>query len=401
VAMRTLILFFAVAVALAGCGDPLPAGDRVDADPLSGLIEQANEQTLFHQIELKVSTPLAAGMIYVYQYLQGEVSLLESRRYDNPDPELNLAYSAPVSSDDSAVLVHIVAAGLSAGRPDEYVCFAALDHSTSRHNASIACDLASTVTYYLAGDSVGMSGEHPFHDIEYRLPLWKALNEVRENDVVAFYVSVFGTLQNTLAGMGRDRFDQTRHSLRPVMETIITQFVDQYQRQGHITSTDLVTIANAVIDNALPIERITRYQTIYDTYAHIEDVGLKNTGGSLTQKVSQIELLTMASEVGRFYLRSSPFEMSDYRTHIVQNIRHHDSDTGLQIRWDPIPHMYGYNTYFNGQYLGYTRIPELQLESGAKGTVTIKAVGYAGEFDGVHHELAELSLLAGVSADAE
>ena len=176
---------------------------------------------------------------------------------------------------------------------------------------------------------------------------------------------------------------------------------DRYQRQGHASSTDLIDITNAVSDNSLPIERVTRYQTIFDSYAHIEDVNLKNTGGSLTKKVREVELLSMESELGRFYLRHSPFEMSDFRTHVVQNIRHHDSDREMLVVWDPIPHMYGYNLYFNGQHVGYTRLPELRLPSGATGTVTIKAVGYAGEFDGVHHELAELSLLAGAPNDAE
>ena len=395
------ILWIIMVLSLASCGGSGPEPGASDTDLLTGLIEHADERTLFHQVELTLETHLSSGRIHTYLYLEGEVLPLEVRRFDNPRPSLNLGYNAPLSSEQSALFVQIVPAGLSAGRPDEFVCFAIVNHITTRHNFNVQCDLASTVTYYLAADRVGRSGEHPFHDMEVRLPFWLALYEARENDVIGFYISMFGTLQNSLAGMGRDRFDPERHSLRPVMETIVAQFIDRYQRQGHASASELVAIANAVTDFSLPLERLTRYQTIFDAYAHVEDIDLKNTGGSLTHKVRELELLSMSSELGRFFLRDSPYEMSDYRTHIVQNIHHQESDESMVIRWDPLPHMYGYNTYFNGQHVGYTRLPELQLPNGAQGTVTIKAVGYAGEFDGVHHELSGLSLLAGVTTDVD
>jgi len=398
---KILSLVSILGLMLAGCGKSSPDDAPIETDPLTGLMEQANEQTLFHQIKLDLTTPLTSGQIHLYRLLDQDVAQLETRRFDHPNPSINLGYSAPLSIESSAVLVHIVTGGLTAGRPDEFMCFAEVDHSTTRHNYELACDLASTVTYYLSGEAIGRSGQHPFHDIKARLPLWSAMIGARENDVVAFYVSIFGTLQNALAGLGRKRFDPARHSLRPIMETIVAQFIDRYQRQGHASVADIVDIANAVTDSALPLERLARYQTVFEAYAHVEDIDLKNTGGSLTQRVRELELLSMASELGRFYLRDSPFEMSDYRTHVVQNIQHEEREDAMYVRWDPIPHMFGYNAYFNGQHVGYSRLPQLRLPNGARGTVTIKAVGYAGEFDGVHHELAELSLLAGVESDAD
>ncbi len=270
-----------------------------------------------------------------------------------------------------------------------------MDHDTTRHSGSVNCDHASTVTYYLAGDVLGRSTQHPFHDIERRLPLWQALSDSIDNDVVGFYISVFGTLQNAFVGMGQFRFDPDRHSVRPVMETVVSQFIDQYQRKGAATAQDLIDIANSVTDYTLPLERLLRYQSIFDEYAHVEDIDLKNTGGSLTQRSRQLELLSMSNELIRFYLRGAPYEMSDYRTHVVQNVRHKESDGNTIVHWDAIPHMYGYNAYFNGEHVGYSSVPILVLPADSKGTVTIKAVGYAGEFDGVHHELADLSLLAG------
>jgi hypothetical protein len=387
-------------LALAGCGKNDAAPQQVETDPFSSLIEQANEQTMFHQVAINLTTPLTSGRVLIYRLLDSDVAFLESRRFDQPNPSLNVGYNAPLSTDESAVLLHIVTAGLTQGRPDEFVCAVAVNHSTTRHNYDLACDHASTVTYYLAGTAVGRSGLHPFHDIEQRLPLWMAFVDSLDNDVIGFYASIFGTLQNALAGMGQSRFSPDRHSIRPVMETIVAQFVDLYQRNGQASSSDLIAIAEAVTDHSLPLARLARFQTIFDGYAHIEDNELRNTGGSLTQKDRQLELLSMSSELARFYLRESPYEMSDYRTHIVQNVRHESNDTGVYVRWDPIPHMYGYNTYLDSQHIGYSRLPTLTLEPGTLGTVTIKAVGYAGEFDGVHHDLAEPSLLAGVSSDA-
>ena len=393
--IRTIALLFLTALSVSACGE----GDRTSApaelDPLSDLIQQADERSLFHQLDLSLDTPLETGIVHLYLYLDGEVAALESRRFNHADPDLHLAYSAPLSSPGSAVLIHVLAAGLTQGSSTEYLCFYSIDHSSTRHNGAASCNHSSTVAYYLAGDSVGRSTEHPFHDIASRLPLWQALKDSSQNDVVGFYVSVFGTLQNALVAMGRERFDPDRHSIRPVMETIVAQFIDRYQRNGAATAQDLLNIANAVTDHSLPLERLLRYQTIFDTHAHIEDIELKNTGGSLTQRSRHLELLNMSSELNRFFLRSAPYEMSDYRTHVVQNVRHETADENLIVRWDVIPHMYGYNTYFNGEHVGYSHLPLLHLPPDAKGTVTIKAVGYAGEFDGVHHELVETPLIAG------
>lgn len=389
-----------LALVVAACGKTEHPSHIEEDNPLTGLIEQATEQSVFYQVSISLSTPMRGGILHVYRLLDGNVLHMETRRFDTQSSSINIGYNAPASSDRSAVLLHMVGGGLTAGRPDEYVCFSEVDHKTTRHNFELACDLESTVTYYLAARSVGRSGHHPFHDIDRRLPHWSSLHDAHDNDVIGFYVSIFGTLQNALTGMGRDRFDPERHSIRPVMETIVARFVDSYQRNGQATAEDLVSITNAVTDHALPVERLTRYETIFDNYAHVQDVALKNTGGSLTRKTREIELLSMESELSRFYVHDSPFEMSDFRTHVVQNIRHFQTDTEIAVYWDPIPHMYGYNAYFNGAHVGYTRLPKLSLPPDANGTVTVKAVGYAGEFDGVHHDLAEPSLLAGVAVDA-
>jgi hypothetical protein len=399
---QRLALVAVLAVSLvSGCGDSTTDSTDPSEDTLASLIAEADERAIFYQVDIQLSSPLSSGRADIYLFMDGETTFVESRRFDNPDPALHVGYSAPLSVDSSAILIHVVTAGLSASRPDEYVCFADISHTTSRHSLSLPCDYSSTVPYYFSVHNVGRSDLHPFHDIEQRLPLWRALVNATENDVNGFYVSVFGTLQRALAGMGQTRFDHKRHSLRPVMETVVGQFIDRYQRQGSIRASELVAIANQVTDYSLPIERIARYQTVFEEFAHIEDVSLTNTGGSLTQKTNELELLTMSSELGRFYLRNAPYEMSDYRTHIVQNVRHESLSDTLYVNWDPIGHMFGYNVYFNGQHVGYSRVPGIELPPNSRGVVTIKAVGYAGEFDGVHHELSDPTLIAGVDNESQ
>ena len=390
------VAFILIVAACSGTEDDVSVSE---SDTLDALVSQAGEREIFYRVDIDLRTPLSSGLANLYLYMNGEVQQLESRRFDNPNPAIHVSYNAPVSAPSSAILFHVVTAGLNANSPDEYLCFATVSHITSRHTAEVDCDLTSTVAYYLSATRIGQSFAMPFHDIGARLPLWESLVEAKDNDVTGFYVSVFGTVQNALVRLGETRFNYQRHSIRPVMETIVSQFIDLYQRQGSITATDLIAIANGVTDNSLPLERIIRFQTIFDHYAHVSDVELTNTGGSLTQRNPELELLTMSSELGRFFLKSAPYEMSDFRTHIVQNMRHSSGENSVDVSWDPIAHMYGYNVYFQGQHIGYSRVPGIALPAGSTGTVTVKAVGYAGEFDAVHHELTEPTLVAG-TADA-
>lgn len=380
----------------AGCGrDPRPDAS-LDPDPIASLLADAEEKTQFHQIDLALTTQLTSGRIRVYLLIYDELKPLEERLFDQPDPTIHVAYSAPMSVPNSWLAIHIVPYGPTEGSPEEYVCLAQINHDTTRHGQSVRCDLFSTIAYYLSGDRVARTEDHPFIDLASRAAAWKSVLDSPANDVVGFYSSVFGTLQNALVAMGRNHFDPDRFSIRPVMETIVAQSIDTYQRQGQLSASQLVDIANFVTDSSLPLERLIRFQTVFDQYSYIEDVPLSNTGGSLTDRSSKRELLSMSSEVRRFFLRDSPFEMSDYRTHIVQNIHQKPSQHGYQLQWDPIPHMYGYNVYLDGQHIGYSRLPQIHISAPPGSDVTIKAVGYAGEFDGVHHELADAPILAGV-----
>lgn len=388
-----------LALLVVGCGDaPIDSVAPIESS-IEGIVDEANEREIFHQVQIDLTTPLESGELNLYVFLDGQVSHIETRNFEYEEPQIHIGYNAPLSSTFSVVLMHVTAPPSGVNHAQEYVCFVHVSHETSRHNGIVDCGYSSTVAYYLSATRVGHSNAPPFHDIAARYPVWRGLATNADNDVTGFYVSVFGTLQNALLDMGGNLFQLRRHSIRPVMETIVARFFDQYQREGTISALDLIGIANQVTDSTLPLERLLRFQSVYGRYAYVADVQLTSTGGSLTQRGASIEVLTMNNELSRFFLRESAYEMSDFRTHIVQDINHNRIEDGIELTWDPIAHMYGYNVYLDGEHVGFRRDSMILLPAESTGTVTIKAVGYAGEFDGVHHELAGPTLLAGVQND--
>lgn len=380
---------------LASCG-----GD-VDLESITQPEEEwmieGEERKQIHQVSISVTTPFTAGEIRIYRLLGDDLAKLEVRQFENGNPSLRVTYSAPISTDNSAVFLHILNRSYSSDASNEVVCFAPVGHTSTRHNAEINCDLTSTVAYYLATQRIGQSSQHPFHDIQDRYPIWKSILSSPENDVFGFYASIFGTLQTTLVGMGSEMFKHDRYSVRPIMETVVVQFMDTFQRQGSITSKQLVNLASDVIDHSIPLARLPRYDDIFHEYKYIADGSLEATGGSLIRRGDAVQLLTLDNEVTRFYTSSAPYEMSDYRTHVVQNIAHIQNPSSIEITWEPIAHMDGYNLYYNGQHIGFTHLPTMTLPDDSHGTVTIKAVGYAGEYDGVHHELSGPTLVGDAS----
>lgn len=393
----SLVLF--LLMSLAGCQK---AADTplvfVDHGEETSAPSAAAEREAFHQVSLTINTPMAAGVLRQYLMLDSKVALLDTRPFDG-DIRAHIGFNAPVSSQGSVLLFHLTGAAHTTPSALEFVCFAEIEHDTFRHNRELECGNFSTVTYYLVATRIGRSNEHPFHDIVGRFPAWQSLVANPENNLTGFYVSAFATLQNTLLTMGGQHFDPARFSIRPVMETIVARFFETYQREGRVTASELVAIANQVTDHAMPLERLVRFQTVFQRFAYVADVKLEATGGTLTQRGTQIELLSMSNELTRFFLRDSPLAMSDYRTRVVQAIQHEHKGGRLHIRWDPIAHMYGYNVYLDGEQIGFTRLSAIDLPTVESGTLTIKAVGYGGEFDGVHHELTPPTLVAGVQSN--
>ena len=372
--------------ALSGCGDQKIQLDEFDDTRISlESIEEEKEE--YHKVELRVVTPIDNGTVHLYQQLDGETSHIESRIFSFEEPQFYVSFLAPLSSLNSTLLVHVLNTGSLDDGIQEHLCFADLDLRSFRHNHKIQCGYWDTVAYYLSALEVGRPDTHAFHDIEDRLPLWRSIANAQNDNLHGFYTSVLGTLQNTLINMGAGRFHPHRHSIRPVMETIVHQFKEDFQRRGSIYARDLVAIANDVTDHSMPLERLFRFPRVFRDHVYVEEVALENTGGSFTRLGKDLELLTMQNEVRRFYLAGSPFEMSDYRTQVVQGVRDTTTDRGRVISWVPISHMYGYNVYLNGQDVGFSKTPQYTLPTDAAGTVVIKAVGYAGEFDGVSYEI--------------
>ena len=384
--MVRYVLISAMVFLTFGCGDPqvpdVIASHNGAISPTATV-----EREVFHQASLSVRTPLQAGSVRQYLLLGGEVRFLDTRTFDGSELRLHIGFNAPESSTSSAILLQIVAAPHVTPAGMEFVCFAHLVHDSSRHNQELDCGYFSTVTYYIAASHIGRATEHPFHDAPARLPAWKSLVTSPGNDLTGFYVSLFGTLKNAVLGLSGDLFDDRRISVRPVMETIVSRFFAEYQRHGRVSAQALIDIANDVTDHAAPLERLLRFQSIFDRFAHVADVTLEATGGSLTQRGEAVELLTMANEVSRFYLRGSPLSMADFRTRVVRGIRHEARPDHVLVSWEPIAHMYGYAVYIDGEQEAFTRLPQAVLQGIDPSVVTIRAVGYGGEFDGVNYDL--------------
>lgn len=398
--MFRYIAVFASLFSLLGCseaGNVTPPSVDVKSS-FSG--SQSIEREIFHQASLSIQTPMQAGSVEQYLLLSGEVRHLDTREFDGGQFRLHVGFNAPASTDSSALLLHLVAAPHVSPPGLELLCFAYLTHDTTRHSQTLDCDYFSTVTYFIAASRIGRPTDHPFHDIQVRLPAWRALLANRENELTGLYVSIFTTLQHALLSLSGNLYDGRRLSARPVMETVISRFFDAYQRSGHISAAQLIEIANDVTGGSAPLERILRFQSIFERFAYVADVELTASGGSLTDRGTSIELPTMAQEVSRFFMRGSPLAMSDVRTRLVRRITHEIVGDSVILRWEPIAHMYGYSVYLNGEQVAFTRLPELSLDDPGVAVITVRAVGYGGEFDGVHYDLASHPVDYGAFASA-
>ena len=63
----------------------------------------------------------------------------------------------------------------------------------------------------------------PFADAAARVPRWEALYGARSNDLIAFFISAFATVQDALLDMARDDYArrETRDEARRLMRWLI------------------------------------------------------------------------------------------------------------------------------------------------------------------------------------
>ncbi|MCS6760400.1 MAG: hypothetical protein MO852_16835, partial [Candidatus Devosia euplotis] len=118
-----------VIVLFVGCTAANDPGDELNLD--DELLSDAGyqERALFHQIELDLLVPLPYGTINVYRLLDGDVSHLQSSRFDSRAPAIYARYETPVSSSNSALLMHVLAERADSASVEEFLCFAVIDHS--------------------------------------------------------------------------------------------------------------------------------------------------------------------------------------------------------------------------------------------------------------------------------
>jgi hypothetical protein len=252
------------------------------------------------------------------------------------------------------------------------------------------------MTFYMSADVAQTSVANPFEDIHARLPIWESYAAARRSDLAAFLISTLGTIEKAMLGLGPEQFDRQYRPARRVMEPIAVHLLDTYQVHGQILASDVIEYINTITGSEIPIGRILRFDSIFEQYRHVEPVDIHETGGSLTRRTRRLQLPTLANELERFFRMGSPLEMSDYRTHLVQNV-FFDTETGI-LSWDALPHMYGYNVYVDGLHIGYTKTSSMPIPISGPRFGTIRAVGHAGEFGGVDVRFANL-LVADSSDD--
>jgi hypothetical protein len=209
---------------------------------------------------------------------------------------------------------------------------------------------------------------------------------------MAFFLAAFGTLHNALVTMGPDRFDPRHQSLRPVLEAAMARALEAYRVRGTLTAAELVAIADSITGGDLPLARLLRFPDVYSALVTLADTPLQTTVGTLTRRSAVLRPATLQSELDRFFLDRSPLEMTDVRTHSVQNVSHRWRADALDLSWTPLPHVDGYNVYLERVLVGWTREARWSLPRDAAGEVVIRAVGHAGELDGIRYSLDPLGL---------
>jgi hypothetical protein len=375
---------------LAACSrDAATPQDSPDRTPsLIALVDQhGSPQAAIQRIEFTLETPERRGVLDLYRLVGDELVSLERIPFHHAPLKSFVRYDTPAAATNSVLLAHVSTLGDEPVHAPEYVCFARIPHTGNRHAVTLSCDAMSTITFFMAAVRIGRPDTSPFADAAERVPRWEALYGARDNDLIAFFISVFATIQNALLDMGRDRFNARNHSIRPVMESIVAQALDRYQRQGHLSAVELLEIADGVTGGTVPIARLGRFAEVYHGFAYVAPITLSDARGHLTRRDRSVDLPTLDAELQRFFVRGAPLEMADPRTHMPQGVRHERRSDGLFVQWQPLPHMDGYNVYRNGEYLRATRLPHVLLPTDTSGVLQIRAVGHGGEFDAQRHAL--------------
>jgi hypothetical protein len=367
-----------------------PAAEPTSAVSVLDLVDQQGATpTDVQNVEFTLTTPLRRGVVDFYRLIGPDLARLERLPFEQSPVRSVVRYETATDVPASVLLAHVSTLGDSEPEAAEYVCMARIPHTGNRHHVELRCDLPSTLSFYMAAVRIGQSGGSPFEDVLERLDRWESVEAARGDDLIAFLLSAFATVHAALLEMGEGRFNPDGQSIRPVMETLVARALDQYQRDGRLSGTELVRIADEVTGGSLPLARLTRFPDVYATFAHVEPITLSDLKGHLARRDRVADAPTLEAELTRFFVRDAPLELSDPRTHVPQGVRHTLDGDRLLVEWHPLPHMDGYSVYLNGEFLRTTRQPRVVLPAASTGTVMIRAVGAGGEYPGHRHSLSE------------
>lgn len=368
---------------------PIPTQVSID------LALDGSAPTRQQRVEFNLDSVLDRGHLEVFVLVANEVQKLTDFDFHNTPHRSFVSYYTLESIATSTLLFRITPISSLDPSGLEIYCFFAVEHQLIRQTVSVACDRTTTATFFMSARDGLFDVHNPFADIAGRLPIWKSFFDSRNSDLTAFMVSALVTLENTLLSAGSESFNSVYRPVRQVMEALSVFFLDTYQVQGYVNAEDLIVFLRNATGGEIPIGRLLKFAKIFDENKHVLDVQLTHTGGSLTRLTREFQLATLENELKRFFLMGSPLEMSDFRTHLVQNVMY--DSTSRVLSWDALPHMYGYNVYVDGLHVGYTDTNQIRITLPSPKTGAIKAVGHAGEFSGVSIRFADQRIRASAS----
>lgn len=345
------------------------------------MFANASPATYSQVVSFEVSAPISNGSLEIFTAIGDEVRQLNDIPFYRSPIQYSVRYDVPEEKRNSFVLFYIYDNANDLPSPKEYLCFVYVEVDVSSRNNKIKCDDYSTVSYFLAGADTLANSSSVFQvpNLNDRLLKWKSITESRGDPLPTVLNGIVGTVWTSLLSMADGDYSPNQISSLKLLESLAVFTKNQYQRNANLYASELVEEASRLTGNRYPIRRIVLYKDIYSVYVQHE---VFNTDHGRLNLLGSNPLLIQSSYKNimyYFFVDNIPLLMTDDITHKVQNVKFELLDEKIQLQWQHLPHMRGYNIYSNGIQIQYTSYPGAAIDK-INTEITIKAVGSTGEF---------------------
>ena len=102
-------------------------------------------------MEFTLTTPQGRVVVDFYRLIGTDLQKLERIPSEQAPLRRFVRYATPATAPESVLLAHVSTLGDTEPDGAEYVCMARIPHTGNRHAVALACDLPSTVSFYLYG----------------------------------------------------------------------------------------------------------------------------------------------------------------------------------------------------------------------------------------------------------